>query len=1089
MTIIDPQQIAINTIHKNVAVNAGAGTGKTKVLTERYINILENGNLDEFKEIESIVAITFTKKATEEMIVRIRKEIKNNFHKGSQWTRYYRDLEKGNISTIHGFCGKILRENPIEANIDPIFQVLEDERATKLLKGSIISVLNHYLETEDEFIKLMKEFNVNRVENLIDDFYSAYNNIRTFGIDFRELQSITLGTINKLKYEKEDIREIKEIISYLGNTLPKNSNLCVMVNNQDPIWLKFYNEDYNKDEIYTIIEYLNSKLGNSTKETEKFNQLRSRINKVLKTKDLAIKWLFLFVSDLFISIDKEYERVKYKLEVLDYDDLQIKLLKLLDNDEIKKFYQNKFKYFMIDEFQDTNELQRKIFYKLTSKENTLDCSNLFIVGDPKQSIYGFRGSDIDVFYSTIEDIKKTTSDKPIGMNKNYRTKSTVLSFINSVFQSLMGENYDALLPDLIEQSIDVEVLENTDLLNYPELNNSENATLYEADLIAKRIKSLVNEGRYNYKDFALLFRATTRNYIYEEAFKNYNIPYFNTSGKRFFFKSEILDIINALKIISNPYDTISSIGFLRSPMIGLSDNCIYYLLKNKSENIYETIKNFQESRISKDDKQKLNDALDLLDYFYSIKDIKTITELTEEIIKKTLFIETALLKTKGGQSMANIYKFIDIVNTYELKNKNSLENFIDYIEEAKLANEPEANIGSEDSDVVKLLTIHKSKGLEFPVVIIPEMSKDSGGRFGNILFHKDYGLGIKASSSRGVYDEIKNILTIKDNEEKQRVLYVAMTRAKEMLIFGNQGKNTGFKKMIRELFQSDNHIHISNIDLVKEKTSNIRLINDKLIQQYDGDISSNIPLLVPALEKKQFETFSISQYLVFKHCERKYYMDYYYGKSHIYIAKKNVIESLEEPLNPIDKGNIIHKFAQLYNNGEDVVELLDNIMLPYRFKESPQIKENLMPYINNYLKFYREDYDQVFLEKPFNIKIGNSYLNGIIDRINIKGETLEIIDLKTNRVWDKSRLIEEYKPQLLIYAYAVSKILNKEVTKTSILFLESGESVEVSLDKEEIIKNIKNIEEFIHFVNNNSNINDYKKSSNCSLCKYKNICF
>ena len=143
---------------------------------------------------------------------------------------------------------------------------------------------------------------------------------------------------------------------------------------------------------------------------------------------------------------------------------------------------------MIDEFQDTNELQRKIFHSLTSVNDKFDQSNLFIVGDPKQSIYGFRGSDIDVFYSTIDDIKNTTNEDPITMSKNYRTKSSVLNFINHIFNSLMGEKYDSLIANVTqEESIDIEILENNDFENYPELNNSEAGSIYEANLIAKRI--------------------------------------------------------------------------------------------------------------------------------------------------------------------------------------------------------------------------------------------------------------------------------------------------------------------------------------------------------------------------------------------------------------------------------------------------------------------------------------------------------------------------------------------------------------------------------------------------------------------------
>ncbi len=1089
MEYVDPQQIAITTIDRNLAVNAGAGTGKTKVLTERFVYILENGKLEEYREVESIVAITFTKKATQEMTERIRSEIKKNFHKGEKWSRYYKDLEQANISTIHSFCGKLLKENPIEANIDPLFEVLEDDKAAKLLKTSIFGVLEESLEKDDCFLKLMKQFNVNRIENIVDDFYSVYNSIRTVGLDIEEVKSMTINNLEQLKVDGEDLLGIKKTIIYLSENLSKSTKIYKMVNSEDPIWNNFYNGNYQENELYMIIEHIESQLGSSSKEVEHFDRLRKSIANVLKTKDYASKWLYALVLDLLIAIDKRYHKIKMSLAVLDYDDLQIRVLKLLDNEEIRAYYQNKFRYFMIDEFQDTNELQRKIFYKLTSVNNDLDQSNLFIVGDPKQSIYGFRGSDIDVFYSTMEDIMNTTKDKPVTMSKNYRTKNTVLGFINTVFSALMGSKYDSLIPkEIIDDAIDIEILENNDLEKYPELKDSEMATVYEADLIAKRIKTLVNSGRYNYKDFALLFRATTRNYIYEEAMKNYNIPYFNSSSKRFFFRLEILDIINALKTISNPYDNIATIGFLRSPMVGISDNSIYLLLRNRDDSLYNTISKSSGINITSEDQLKIKAATDLLVYFYGIKDVKNIAQITEELIEKTYFIETTLLKSNGKQSMGNIYKFIEMVKSYEKINKSSLEDFIDYIEEIKDGNEPEAIIESEDSNVVKLLTIHKSKGLEFPVVIIPEMSRDSGGRFPNLLFNKDLWLGIKSADSSGIYDEIKSVLSYKENQEKERVLYVAMTRAEEMLILGNGGKNSGFKKMISGILNPNQYSTISNIDLPTESSKSIVLIEDNLLISNENVNGLEIPLLFNVDIKKKFDSYSISQYLVYSDCRRKYYMNYYHGSVESY-GINSELEITSTSLSAIDKGNIVHKFAQLYNSSLDVETLLNDVTISYGLTYDNEIKKTLMPYIENYLKVYSEDYDQVFLEKQFHIKIGDSYLNGVIDRINIKGNNIEILDIKTNIIRDRESLILQYTPQLQIYAYAVGKIMNKTVTKASILFLESGENVAISLDQKEILANIKNINEFITFVENNSKIEDYLKSSDCKYCNYKPICF
>lgn len=1092
MKVNDSQERAIKTIDRNIAVNAGAGTGKTKVLTERYVYILEHGDLEPNKEVESIVAITFTKKATQEMIERIRMEVKKNFHKDDKWRRYYRDLEQANISTIHSFCGKLLKENPIEANIDPLFQVLEDDKADKLLKESIIEILNKSLETNDEFLKLMSAFKINRIENIVSDFYSVYNNIRTVGLDFEFVKSMTINQLEELRVNENDLKNIKEIIIYLSNNLTARSKLCKMVKNEDPIWMKFYKDEYKDEELCTIVEYIETNLGTSSKETEYFQKLRNSITNVLKTKDIENIWLYIQVLDLLIAIDLKYQELKMNLGVLDYDDLQIKVLNLLDSEEIRSFYQSKFKYFMIDEFQDTNELQRKIFYKLTSVKKNLDQSNLFIVGDPKQSIYGFRGSDIDVFYNTIEDIKITTGENPITMSMNYRTCNGVLNFINSVFADVMGDKYDHLIADKVEEEpIDIEVLENSDYTNYPELKTSEASSIYEASLIAKRIKQLVDNGKFNYKDFAILFRATTRNYIYEDALKNYTIPYFNSSSKRFFYKQEILDIINGLKVISNPYDNIATIGFLRSPMVGISDNSLYYILKELNSSVYNRLIDLEHLTITVEDTNKIKEALKLLEYFYETKDIDTISTITEQLVEKTYFIETALLKANGKQSLANIYKFIEMVKYYEVNNKRSLEDFIDYIEEIKNNYEPEATMESEDSNVVKLLTIHKSKGLEFPVVIIPEMSKDSGGRYPNLLFNKDIGLGIKASDSSGLYDVIKNILTIKENEEKERALYVAMTRAEKMLILGNQGKNSGFKKLIYELLETIKHKSISKIDVETESVNNIKQIEDNLLEINENKNHVQIPLLFNTNINKKFESYSISQYLVFNQCQRKYYMDYYYGRTEFYASKG---AGKEKEINigvitAIDKGNIVHKFAELYNSNMEVEKLLTDVITLFGFLDIEDNKRLLKPYINNYLKIYNEDYDLVFLEKPFYINIGDNYLNGVIDRINIKDDIIEIQDLKTNKVIDKKALIQQYAPQLQIHAYAVGIIMNKTVKKANIVLLETGEIVEIPLNEEVLLSNIEDIKKFIYFVENHSDIKDYAKSANCKYCNYKPICF
>jgi ATP-dependent helicase/nuclease subunit A len=1086
MEEINPQEIAITTIDKNIAVNAGAGTGKTKVLTERFVYILENGDLEEYREVESIVAITFTKKATQEMMDRIRKEIRKNFNKDPKWRRFYRDMEKANISTIHSFCSKILRENILEAKIDPLFTVLDDYTSSKLLKEAIVEELVKGIEEDERVYLMLRVFKENQISKLAKDFIQVYNLIRTVGLDFSQVKDMTLTYIDTFEITEEDISFIKDTFLYLMDRLPKNSSIYKL--RDDPIWIKFSEKDYREEELFHILEYLHSRMGSSTKEPEHMNKLKIALEKTALAKEKENRWIYETILDLLINIDKNYTLRKNEVIGLDYDDLQIMVLNLLKNDSIRKKYQNKFRYIMIDEFQDTNELQKKIFYKLATVEEKLDKSNLFVVGDPKQSIYGFRGADLDVFYDVIEDIKETSNMNSITLQKNYRTVNTVLNFINNIFSQVMGDGYNELKEyHTSNNKIDVEIIEKVDLEIPSNMSKKDYSTYYESRIIAKRIKELVNKGEFKYRDFAILFRASTKDYIYEEALKEYGIPYYNFGGKGYFYEQEVLDLINGLKTISNPFDTIATIGFLRSPMVGIADTTIYWLLREKENNLYRTMyKEF--CFIDKEEKEKIRKTRELLNTFYNKKDTYNISYIIEDLIETTCYLEILLLQQGGKQSVANVYKFIEIAEEYEKTNNGTLEDFMDYIEEIKDNNESQAKVESEDADVVKILTIHKSKGLQFPVVVIPQMASDNNGRYSSILFNKEKGIGLRTDNNRALYDEIRKDIEKKEFEESKRILYVAMTRAEKMLIIGNQGKDNGFKKLIKDFLDPNDYRIISEIDIEKENYISVKTIEDRLIKEEKRE-DRRVPLLyeISGYNEKKINSYSISQYLNFLDCKRKFYMNYY--RKMPSIIEENQVSNQTVFLNSIDKGNIIHKFCQYYRLGIDKSILLKKVCQSFGFIYNEELELLLNPYIKSYISKYKEDYDEFFVEKPFYVKVGDSYMKGIIDRINIKNGKAEIVDFKTNKVYNKNKLIKTYEPQLLLYTYVVKEVMGIDVDKVRILFLENGEYGDIFIEEEKLLNNLNNIQQFIDFVSINSNILDYEKSKKCSdYCEYKSLC-
>lgn len=1144
------QERAIKSIDKNLSVIAGAGTGKTKVLTERFVYILEHGELLKNREIESIVAITFTKKATQEMIERIRREIRKNFPRGEKWRKYYRDMEKANISTIHSFCLNILKENVIAANLDPMFEVIEEYEAQKMLHDSISQVLDMQIEEDLYIYNLFKRMKADRSSYLIDDIVSIYNEIRSIGIDIETIELVTINSLEALEPVAEaDLEYIRDTTEALIEDLPKNSKLSKVLKDSQ---VRLFLQGEAIDDLDSVLAYIEDNIGSNKKEKPRMDKLENIISKVLLSLERENIAFYRAILTVLSKVDLLYKNKKESFGGLDYEDLQIKTNKLLDKKDIRVKYQNKYKYIMIDEFQDTNKLQKQIFYKIASREKDLDRSNLFVVGDPKQSIYGFRGADLDVFYQVVDDIEASNGEDPVSLNKNYRTVSTVIGFINHVFASLMEKDYASLIPAKESQGkIDIEIISNENLILPEGISESYYHRNFEAEQIAKRISVLVAEGNYHYKDFAILFRARTRNHIYEKALNKFAIPYYNIASKGFFKQQEIIDIINGLKSINNMEDRIATIGFLRSNFIGLDDNTIYHIFidiaeeKNKANHrlkqtdprnsklndhypnnkLLDSMKNLLEGEVLPlDQRHKLKAGLEIYIELENYKDVYGLVQILESLLKKSLYINTSLLKENARQNFANIHKFVELARDYEEKHRGNLSEFLTYIDDIRENDESLGEIESDNTDAVKILTIHKSKGLEFPVVIIPEMATRPPNFSNKFLFDQDKGLSIGLGKSNPIYNQIKSREMEKKKEETKRVLYVAMTRAEKLLILGNQGKSLGFKKMIEGLLEGQEYMIVDEIDLEPKISPSVRIIARDLVEANLEDtkyrheeIQENY---LPNLYKfqaygREFQNrISISKYMVFKECKRKYYLDKYLKISNLenisykYIEEDQNLESetegiysreseigdlnLEEEsplLSPIEKGVIVHEFCELYRLGLDKKILIEKILHKNGLRYSEEIYDLLEASINNYLKDYSEDYDSVYYEKPFFLQLDGAYINGYIDKLTIKDGKINIEDFKTNKIYNIKDLIERYRPQIQLYAYIAKEILNLPLESAQLVFLENGKRVNLEVDHVSLKANIEEIQNFVDFTRDNMDIEKYEKTSSCSeYCKYKNIC-
>ncbi|MCR3954982.1 MAG: UvrD-helicase domain-containing protein [Gudongella sp.] len=1086
---MDRQQQAIQTIDMNLAVSAGAGTGKTKVLTERYVHILENGDLDEGREIESLVAITFTKKASTEMKERIEQEIASRLDHGERWRRLYRDFSKAYIMTIHSFCGKLLRENPVQADIDPGFTVLEEYVADRMLRESAGRVLDRLLKEEDN-LKTISLLGKKDIGPLSEELMDIYKKIRTLGITIDEAMEKTLSHISGMEIGEEVLQEIRETALYLGGEMGRGKFVSVL---KEPEVQEFLQGEEKRDQLRTVLQLLGDNMGSSKKAPEAQQRLKELLQLALATFEKEKLDLYILTLNIVKEMDREYSARKKDQGALDYEDLQIQAHNLLQQDEILRKYQDRFRYIMIDEFQDTNQLQKKIFYRLASCDNKLDRGNLFVVGDPKQSIYAFRGADIQVFYDVVGDIEASHKGRVITLTENYRTVSTVLELVDRIFAGLLGDRYNPLNPNkLVDRPVEVEVLYKEDFSG-----SSQDTQELEADQIARRIRFMVDNEelhgnrKVKYRDVALLFRAMTRSSIYEDALRRYNIPYTTTGGVNFYQRDEILDLINALKVISNPSDMISMVGFLRGGFAGLSDEAIFHLLdryeREENVDIVHTMgKVLEEKEVELDglDYGIMEETAKLLKRLFILKNHLGVGNLLAILLESTGFQESQLLMYQGMMRSRNVDAFLKLVEDYEITEGGSLEELIDYIENRRIESEGDGIVDS-GGDSVSLMSIHKSKGLQFPVVVIPEMGRRGAYDRAMFQFDKDMGLGIKNGDS-SYYEIIYKDTRDNLQEEIKRLIYVAMTRAEERLILGYQGKNSGFKALVDDYLEGSRVRIVSDFPVQPQEAVMV-----KPIVEPAGNVAGKA---YPLLEFHQHpvagrETYSISQYQKYISCPREYFLTY---KMRLTMVEDNAFE--ESPgsavIDGATKGILVHEFCRYYREDQDKGQVLSRAADSLGVELTEEVIGELEPYVDNFIAYSTSEYGyETEVEKEFYVKLGNHVVTGFIDRLEHRGDEKRIIDIKTNRLHNREDLMQLYRPQLMFYRWAAVRILETANISSAILFLEDGsvEDIAVSIGDEKLL--LQDMERAFDYIEIHHEPEDYPIGKNCREgCRYRAYC-
>ncbi|MEQ3345881.1 UvrD-helicase domain-containing protein [Peptoniphilus senegalensis] len=954
---------AVSSIDKDVTLMAGAGTGKTRVLTKRFINIVKK-----FKEPKNILAITFTKKAAQEMLGRISKELVDENIEFEE-----KDL---NIMTIHSFALEIVKDYAYALGINPNFTILDDSKEIELLDKAVSLSLN---SLEDEkFKKYLIDFNTNPFEEK-KVFLELYLDFRNKDLDFRDI-------LHKSLDFSESSKEYKELISLLDDFRQVSGSK----------FRAFYDE--NIEEIKNKKNYeldrlneIESSLGTSKKYNNKIENIIDAIQDLKKNLELKNKEYYEIIIKILQEIDKNYSREKMELNSLDYDDIISYTHKILRDEKLRGILKDRYTHILVDEYQDTNEIQNEII-------NTFENSNLFIVGDPKQSIYAFRGTDLNSYFSFSDKIKSRGIS--LLMNKNYRSDGKIIRFINSTFSNLI-DSYEDMEFDY-ESSGDVYL--------YNTVENNE---------LADAVEDLLK--RYEAKEIAILSRSNAQIDEISRILSLKNISF--NKGERNLGEIEVLKVTkNILSTIYSPIDFLNTLSLFNSPILKFNFEDLIKVLNMGVDNLCDLFR-------FKTKDENINNFINFLLELKEKSKVLIFDEMIEEIM--SYFYQINTLKKSDWEYL---YKFKELARDYLKKNSKDYRSFEKFI----------LSLNFEDlEDGINLLTIHKSKGLEFDAVIISHMDKGKKlGQNRKVIVDSEFGLGIKSDYSDYRYRTINEKLRAVDREEEKRVLYVAMTRAKkELILFGNFDK-----------FKSDSYFGLLSDEVKIKEYEFSNLIKKEVPKKKYSSIDFQFNF-----ENRIREYYTVTDFINYKRSPRDFYRKYFLG-----IDEYTMGHGKEQVMDAKTLGSIVHLFAQIHSNKDVNKNNIDKYLkdiFNYYEEEVDEKKLNIARELAlNYLEMEEENI--VDKELLFYYDLDGFLVKGFIDQvIKIDGEYY-IVDLKTSDM-DINHIKDSYENQLILYS-AIYEKLYKVKVKAAYIFDLRGKNkivIETNEEKSEII-----MEEFLNYI-------------------------
>ncbi|MGF7086258.1 ATP-dependent helicase/nuclease subunit A [Kroppenstedtia sanguinis] len=1158
------QHQAIHSLDQDCIVSAGAGSGKTRVLVERYLAILDR-HRSEPECVDWIVAITFTEKAATEMKDRIRlgirqrmeaAQIREDSEEAAGWYRFLVSAERIRVSTIHSFCTTLLREHPVEADVDPAFGVLDEREAALLLREAVA----------ERLVSAVKAMEGNApaslatlwgLSGLRTRFSSIYTEMAGNGWDPATLSDRTFqhfsATVEQLQREfPKALAEVKRS----GEALQQVKGGKKATDFQRE-WSRFavgLEGEATAMEVLPLLEEISGLLGGNWGRKEEVilprDQMKEAVSRAWQIAgslafSLEEESILRWVIQVMEEVDAKYKGKKEERNRLDFDELQFRAVTLLrEHPRICREVRSRIRYLMVDEYQDTNEAQKQLIDLLRlGPEGERIPGKLFVVGDPKQSIYRFRGAEVAVFGRTRDEILQS-GGKEVALVDNFRSDGALVEFINGLFSKLMtGAPGEANHYPPARASRPVGDGPRVEFLAV-EVAKSDPRKV-EAAAIARRICELAEEG-IPYGGIAVLFQAMTHVKGMEEALIQEGIPCHVVGGSGFFAQQEILDMLHLMRVLEDPTDTLAMVGVLRSPFCGVSDETLLRLAQEERWVLHREDWMKREG-LPLEESRKLELFLHQLERSRRIKGQVPVADLLSDFLEQSGYIHVIWSTPQGKQARANLDKFLLLLRQWKDVEATSLRSILEKVERLTEIGdrETEASVEVEGGNSVRLMSIHQSKGLEFPVVFIPDLSRKPLIDIPDLKLDREAGLVARLVDETGEkrdpfrWQQVMEREQARSREEWVRLFYVATTRAEQRLILSgipeeHKGVQKGEEPLTANTWSKwlDGVLGFHRIDwergiwnLADENAEvAVRLCGDSQFKERDKssplleDLTEDSPSQSPSFveqmllprgftDRDRLEV-SVTDLVTLIGCPRRYYFEQVAGMPAMEEREPFSSGSSEGGaeglvLDPRIKGQIVHRLLEKCNeslaDGEDwklrCLEVLEEWRVPgeWQSRAWEEIRPLLVSYLNS--RFYLEQGRQAGLKNEcrFIRRSDGLEVEGVLDRIHCTPDGVwELVDYKTNDISEErvEEVAQEYLPQLQLYALAAREEWGIQAGRAILFFLKPNRCVEYQTDPEWMEQAEKTLREAAYLLQQGQEMQDFplRPGRRCSYCDFRNIC-